>query len=477
MTALLSSCVPAGSSSSGGGQAPASTVEHSDTAYSSGDGRVTIDAPAFGGAVTFEIRDSDESVVEGAEAAVLQHGDLLFLSFSKPGYLPVGAVVDLARKTWTASAGRAEKADLLDDQIEAAQHAMKSLMEGFLLELLKGSDLAGYVPPIKIIKSGLSLVSLLQSDSVGYYPTDSMLDLLTYRGTASLRDVRDILGVSGVFTLFIPEPTVSKIVSAVLLGGSLVIDGLGIAGVDLDQPYDWFNLPGTAMYWMLPSNRIPPTTGITLWGEFVDPPEAVYGVEMSLVPGVTAYHPDGASHVSKVQVTFLTPTGELHDVNVFDLFDDGAAGDAWAGDDIYATLIEKNPYAYEGVWTVLFSAEDDTGRGAESRKTYFTIWPQLLPESPHPYPNYYDQEWSHSLDGYPLSLDVTFDPATRTEYGWDYIHVMDAYGTPIAGSPFHGTQLAGATVNVPGSTVRIRLTSDSTITDWGFRVTAVEPRN
>jgi hypothetical protein len=94
-----------------------------------------------------------------------------------------------------------------------------------------------------------------------------------------------------------------------------------------------------------------------------------------------------------------------------------------------------------------------------------------LPESPHPYSNNYDQEWTYTLSGSQASIDVTFDGQTQTESCCDRIYITDASGNEISGSPFAGTELAGQTVNVPGATVRIRLTTDGSITYWGFRVT------
>ncbi len=100
--------------------------------------------------------------------------------------------------------------------------------------------------------------------------------------------------------------------------------------------------------------------------------------------------------------------------------------------------------------------------------------PAAFPESPHPYPDDFDQTWSytHSSSG-TTALEATFDARTEVEADYDYIHVMDGQSRPIAGSPFTGTYLAGRTVRVPGSTLKIRLTSDGSIAYWGFRVTSV----
>jgi len=79
------------------------------------------------------------------------------------------------------------------------------------------------------------------------------------------------------------------------------------------------------------------------------------------------------------------------------------------------------------------------------------------------------------LEGSPSSIDVTFDPLTSVESGYDFIYVMDDNDNPIPGSPFTGNSLAGQMVIVPGDTVKIRLVTDYSVTDWGFRVTEVVP--
>ena len=95
------------------------------------------------------------------------------------------------------------------------------------------------------------------------------------------------------------------------------------------------------------------------------------------------------------------------------------------------------------------------------------------PASAHPYSDNFDQTWTFTQPGAPAAINVTFDQQTTTETGFDFIYVMDGNGNGIPGSPFTGSSLAGQTVRVPGSTVRIRLTTDFSITAWGFAVTNV----
>lgn len=96
-----------------------------------------------------------------------------------------------------------------------------------------------------------------------------------------------------------------------------------------------------------------------------------------------------------------------------------------------------------------------------------------LPESVHPYADGFDHTWTYTLPGAPSSISVTFDPETRVEANYDRIYVMDKNGVNIKGSPFTHKALAGATKTVPMDTVKIRLTSDSSVTHYGFKVTAV----
>jgi sugar lactone lactonase YvrE/pimeloyl-ACP methyl ester carboxylesterase len=96
-----------------------------------------------------------------------------------------------------------------------------------------------------------------------------------------------------------------------------------------------------------------------------------------------------------------------------------------------------------------------------------------LPESAHNYPNRYDHTWPYSLPMSTTAISVTFDSRTSVEANFDYIHVMDGDSTEIQGSPFTGRELAGKTMVVPGNKVLIRLTSDESVNEWGFAVTAV----
>ena len=95
-----------------------------------------------------------------------------------------------------------------------------------------------------------------------------------------------------------------------------------------------------------------------------------------------------------------------------------------------------------------------------------------LPESAHPYADYTDQTWTYSGPAEATALNLVFDARTFTENGYDFITILDGSGNLVAG-PFSGSQLAGAAIRIPGNSARIRLTSDESVTGWGFAVTSI----
>jgi hypothetical protein len=126
--------------------------------------------------------------------------------------------------------------------------------------------------------------------------------------------------------------------------------------------------------------------------------------------------------------------------------------------------------------TYVLTVRGTAGSGSHTATTTLVVnatGGTTLPESAHNYANSYDNTWTYTLAGSPASINVTFDALTKVESGYDYIYVMNGSGVNIAGSPFTGTTLAGATKNVVGSTVKIRLTSDASVVYYGFKVTGV----
>ena len=60
------------------------------------------------------------------------------------------------------------------------------------------------------------------------------------------------------------------------------------------------------------------------------------------------------------------------------------------------------------------------------------------------------------------------------EDGFDYLHVYDGEKNLIGS--YTGTELAGATLEIPGDTVRIQFETDESGTEWGFKVTEIKAK-
>lgn len=92
-------------------------------------------------------------------------------------------------------------------------------------------------------------------------------------------------------------------------------------------------------------------------------------------------------------------------------------------------------------------------------------------ESNHPYANNTDETWVLNKPG-AQSVAVTFSSDTSVESGWDYIYIYDANDVLIG--KYTGNELASKQIVVLGDTVKIRLTSDSSGTGFGFALSNVE---
>ena len=93
---------------------------------------------------------------------------------------------------------------------------------------------------------------------------------------------------------------------------------------------------------------------------------------------------------------------------------------------------------------------------------------QSLPESTHDYANNAWQNWWVSYPGV-SSISLTFDSRTKFESTRDFLTIYDADGTQVG--KYSGTSLAGQTITVDSDAVRLHLTSNGSMTYWGFKVT------
>ena len=96
------------------------------------------------------------------------------------------------------------------------------------------------------------------------------------------------------------------------------------------------------------------------------------------------------------------------------------------------------------------------------------VEPHVL-ESPHPYPNFYNNEWTITKPGF-TQIAVHFVDI-NVESGFDYLYVKDDLGTIV--QTYTGDHEDEWSVSVPGDTIKINLISDYSITDYGFYIDQV----
>ena len=129
----------------------------------------------------------------------------------------------------------------------------------------------------------------------------------------------------------------------------------------------------------------------------------------------------------------------------------------------------------KGVTTITAKAKDGSNVSCQcvvtvTNNAYIVKNVDML-ESPHKYENNCSDYWVYSTEDEGNALQVTFDQRTEVEDGFDYIYIYGADGTEIG--RYTGTQLSGATVKIPGKTVKIKLVSDNAGNAWGFKISKI----
>ena len=92
-------------------------------------------------------------------------------------------------------------------------------------------------------------------------------------------------------------------------------------------------------------------------------------------------------------------------------------------------------------------------------------------ESAHPYEDNCDKSWTINKPG-AKSVSITFSSQTEVEDGYDYIEIYDGKDNLIGS--YTGTALASQCITVTGDTVKIRLTSDSSNSYYGFSIDSID---
>lgn len=91
-------------------------------------------------------------------------------------------------------------------------------------------------------------------------------------------------------------------------------------------------------------------------------------------------------------------------------------------------------------------------------------------ETPHEYTHNYEKEWSVTRKGC-TSIKITFSKLTYTE-SCDFIEIFDKNGNSVG--RYSEDELAGKTIEIPGDTAKIKFTSDSSVSYYGFSTTKIE---
>lgn len=94
------------------------------------------------------------------------------------------------------------------------------------------------------------------------------------------------------------------------------------------------------------------------------------------------------------------------------------------------------------------------------------------PESAHPYEDGSDVTWTYSCPSSADYLKVSFSEDTILENTFDKLYVTEADGTEHI---YSGSMLAGNTIYIRGTSFTLRLTSDSSVHYYGFRITDISP--
>ncbi len=102
---------------------------------------------------------------------------------------------------------------------------------------------------------------------------------------------------------------------------------------------------------------------------------------------------------------------------------------------------------------------------------YCNVSKDDLIESEHDYPSNCDKTWTINKAG-AKQISITFSKDTYTESGYDFIYIYDGNDNFIG--EYSGSELASKQIVVDGDTIKIRLTSDSSVTEYGFAIIGIK---
>ena len=116
------------------------------------------------------------------------------------------------------------------------------------------------------------------------------------------------------------------------------------------------------------------------------------------------------------------------------------------------------------------------GHFKDERECIFTILPLIIctnaeeMQSAHPYGNNEDTTYFYKSEG-ASSISLTFSEDTCFEDPYDYLVIIDSEGNETR---YTGNELSGKTITVEGDSVKLKLVSDNSGSEYGFKVTKIE---
>ncbi len=140
------------------------------------------------------------------------------------------------------------------------------------------------------------------------------------------------------------------------------------------------------------------------------------------------------------------------------------------GDTVQIRLTSDHTVNYYGfrVTNISYTKEEDS---STEETSYSKDCPaEFLPESHHNYANSTNDTWTLSCNGADY-ITLTFSADSCTEAGWDKVNIYDGNGADVG--TYSGSSLSDLTVTVYDDTVIIVLTTDGSITYYGFRFESI----
>lgn len=156
---------------------------------------------------------------------------------------------------------------------------------------------------------------------------------------------------------------------------------------------------------------------------------------------------------------------------------DGQGEIYWSSSNPKVAEVDDEGYLYANeAGTAVITARADTGCSASCNVTVYTdeiiVTSVADFESSHNYENNLDRTWVYT-DAEAVSLTAVFSQKCQTEEDWDNIYIYDKNGTLVG--EYTDNQLAGRTVTVEGNTIKVRLVTDGSYTEYGFKVDSIQP--